>query len=117
MSEQSEQSEHEQTIAEPSTEPTEVESSIGKEEERNSTAEGTALLAWDSMVKVLADADPVMAAGIAGGVALLVLVIFGRIGSLIVGLLGGLLLHASIERRRDDATWREKFNKSQPDII
>jgi len=60
------------------------------------------LLAWNSIIKLVADAEPIHAAGVAGLLVIFVLSIFGRIGSLIVGVLAGLLLHASLERRRDN---------------
>ena len=60
----------------------------------------TPLLTVESTIKFLADVEPHTAAGIGGLMIIIVLAIFGRIGSLIVGLLAGLLIHASLERRR-----------------
>lgn len=60
----------------------------------------TPLLTVESTIKFLADIEPHTAAGIGGLIVIIVLTIFGRIGSLIVGLLAGLLIHASLERRR-----------------
>jgi hypothetical protein len=66
------------------------------------------ILAWASVIQVLAEVEPVTAAGVGGVLVIIVLSIFGRIGSLIVGVLAGLLLHASIEKRRDSApSYRE----------
>src|SRR5438046_10674754 len=62
------------------------------------------ILAWTSVIQVLADAEPLTAAGVGGLLLIIVLSIFGRLGSLIVGVLAGLLLHASFELRRDSAT-------------
>ena len=59
-------------------------------------------LAWNSIIKVLADAEPIHAAGVVGLLLILTLSVFGRVGSLIVGVLAGLLLHASLERQRDN---------------
>ena len=61
------------------------------------------ILAWASVIQVLADAEPVTAAGVGGVLVIIVLSVFGKIGSLIIGVLAGLLLHASIEKRRDSA--------------
>jgi len=69
------------------------------------------LLAWNSIVKVVADAEPIHAAGVAGLLVILILSIFGRIGSLIVGVLAGLLLHASVERRRDNVHLHDLTDK------
>ena len=73
------------------------------------------LLAWNTVVNVLADAEPATAAGVAGLFVILVLVIFGRIGSLLVGILGGLLLHASFEKKRGgiDIPWSQRFASDQ----
>ena len=68
------------------------------------------ILAWTSVIQVLADAEPLTAAGVGGLLLIIVLSIFGRLGSLIVGVLAGLLLHASFEKRRDSATtYKELF--------
>jgi hypothetical protein len=72
------------------------------------------LLAWNSIIKTLADVEPVMAAGIVSVVVILVLWIFGRAGSLIVGVLGGVLLHASLDRRRDVVTGQHNFLRDTP---
>jgi hypothetical protein len=69
------------------------------------------LLAWNSVVKLVADAEPIHAAGVAGLLVILVLSIFGRIGSLIVGVLAGLLLHASFERQRDNVKLQDVTDK------
>jgi len=73
------------------------------------------LLAWNTAVNVLADAEPATAAGVAGLFVILVLVIFGRIGSLLVGILGGLLLHASFEKKRGGIgiPWSQRFASDQ----
>ena len=62
------------------------------------------------MVKFLADLEPVPAAGIAGIIVILVLAIFGNIGALVVGLLGGALLHASIEKKKEQTSWKDRFS-------
>jgi hypothetical protein len=69
------------------------------------------LLAWNSIIKVVADAEPIHAAGVAGLLVILILSIFGRIGSLIVGVLAGLLLHATLERRRDNVRLHDLTDK------
>jgi hypothetical protein len=69
------------------------------------------LLAWNSIIKVVADAEPIHAAGVAGLLVIFILSIFGRIGSLIVGVLAGLLLHASLERRRDNVRLHDLTDK------
>ena len=61
---------------------------------------------WDTVVKVLADADPLRAGGAGGLVVIILLFVFGRFGSLVLGLVIGLLLHAAIERRGSHAIWR-----------
>ena len=65
------------------------------------------LLAWNAVVNILADADPMTTAVVVGVLVILVLTMFGRVGSLFIGLLGGLLLHASFEKKRhnDDFKW------------
>lgn len=73
------------------------------------------ILAWASVIQVLADAEPVTAAGIGGVLVIIVLSVFGRIGSLIVGVLAGLLLHASIEKRRDSAPAYRELPKFPPE--
>ena len=68
------------------------------------------ILAWTSIIQVLADVEPLTAAGVGGLLLIIVLSIFGRLGSLIIGVLAGLLLHASFEKRRDSATtYKELF--------
>jgi hypothetical protein len=66
-------------------------------------------LAWNALVGFLAEVEPVPAAGIGGIVIIIVLAIFGSIGALVVGFIGGALLHASIERRREHTDWTFKF--------
>jgi hypothetical protein len=66
------------------------------------------IVAWESAARILADIEPIPAAGAAGVLIIIVLSVFGRLGSLIVGVLAGLLLHASLERRRESSTpWQE----------
>lgn len=73
------------------------------------------ILAWNTVVNLLADAEPRKAAGVAGILVILVLTIFGRVGSLVVGLLGGLLLHASLEKKRgsNNFSWLSKYTDEQ----
>jgi len=73
------------------------------------------LLAWNAVVNLLADADPMTAAVVVGVLVILVLTMFGRVGSLFIGLLGGLLLHASFEKKRhnDDFKWSPRFTSEQ----
>jgi hypothetical protein len=73
------------------------------------------VLAWNTVVNLLADAEPMRAAGVAGILVILVLTIFGRVGSLVVGLLGGLLLHASLEKKRggNNFSWLSKYTDEQ----
>ena len=75
----------------------------------------TSILAWASVIQVLADAEPVTAAGVGGVLVIIVLSVFGRIGSLIVGVLAGLLLHASIEKRRDSAPAYRELSQFPPE--
>jgi hypothetical protein len=77
-------------------------------------ASNVPLFAWSSIIKTLADAEPVAAAGIVGVVVILVLWVFGRVGSLIVGVLGGVLLHASLDKRRDVVTGLHNFLRDTP---
>jgi len=65
--------------------------------------------AWNSVASFLAEVEPVTAAGVAGVLVIFVLVIFGRIGALVVGFLGGALLHASIDKKKEEAHWKERF--------
>jgi hypothetical protein len=76
---------------------------------------GSPILDWTSIIRVLSDVEPVTAAGVSGLLAIIILSVFGRIGCLVVGLLGGLLLHASIEKRRDHSAWKEQFNREYDD--
>lgn len=78
------------------------------EEPPHFQAEATPLLnqIWDTVVRVLADADPLRAGGAAGLVVIVLLFVFGRFGSLVLGLVIGLLLHAAIERRASHSVWR-----------
>ena len=76
------------------------------------------LLAWNSVINLVADAEPIHAAGVAGLLVILLVSIFGRIGSLAVGVLAGLLLHASLERRRDNVRLQDLTDKFRiPDSI
>lgn len=77
---------------------------------RPSTSDGP-LLAWNSIVKLVADAEPIHAAGVAGLLVIFLLSIFGRIGSLVVGVLAGLLLQSSFERRRDNVRTQDLTDK------
>jgi hypothetical protein len=61
--------------------------------------------AGSAVVRLLADIEPTPAAGIAAVAVIIILSLFGRVGSLVIGLLVGLLLHAAIERRRDTIQW------------
>jgi hypothetical protein len=63
------------------------------------------ILAWTSVIRFFADAEPVTAAGVAGLLVIVILFLFGRIGSLIVGVLAGLLIHASLEKQRENISW------------
>jgi hypothetical protein len=67
------------------------------------------ILAWASLIRVFADAEPTTAASAAGVLILIVLFVFGRVGSLIVGVLAGLLLHASFEKAQITIPSRELF--------
>jgi hypothetical protein len=73
------------------------------------------VLAWNTVLNLLADAEPATAGGVAGVLVILVLTVFGRLGSLIVGILGGLLLHASFEKKRggNDIPWTQRFTSDQ----
>jgi hypothetical protein len=73
--------------------------------------------AWTSVIRILTDVEPTMAAGAAGILAIVVISVFGRIGCLVVGVLGGLLLHASIDKRKDYSAWKEPFNRHSADAI
>jgi hypothetical protein len=64
---------------------------------------------WTSIIRLLADAEPRTAAGVAGVLVVIVLFVFGRVGSLIVGVFTGLLLHASLEKRQVTTPSREIF--------
>jgi hypothetical protein len=66
------------------------------------------LLTWNAVVRVLADIEAKPAAAIAAVAVVLVLSLFGRVGSLVVGLLGGLLIHAATERKRDAIQYRTR---------
>jgi len=74
--------------------------------EHSSTAP---VLAWNSLVAFLADVEPIPAAGIAGIIVIFVLTIFGSIGALVVGFLGGALLHASVDKRKEEASWKDRL--------
>jgi hypothetical protein len=80
-------------------------------------ASNVPLLAWSSILKTLADAEPVTAAGVGGVIVILVLWIFGRVGSLIVGVLAGVLLHASLERKGDDRARHTFVRESSPQEV
>jgi hypothetical protein len=69
-------------------------------------ASNAPLLSWNAVVRALADIEAKPAAAIAAVAVVLVLSLFGRVGSLVVGLLGGLLIHAAIERKRDAVQYR-----------
>ena len=73
------------------------------------------ILAWNAVINLFADADPMTAAVVVGVLVILVLTIFGRVGSLFIGLLGGLLLRASFEKKRhsDDFKWSPRFKSEQ----
>ena len=66
------------------------------------------LLTLNSILRLLADIEAKPAAGIAAVAAVLVLSLFGRVGSLVIGLLAGLLIHAAIERRRETIQWHTR---------
>lgn len=85
--------------------PTELENGIDILRESSTSA-----VTWSALVKFLADLEPVPAAGIAGIIVILVLTIFGNIGALVVGLLGGALLHASIEKKKEETSWKDRFS-------
>jgi hypothetical protein len=76
---------------------------------------GSPILEWTSVMKVLSEIEPIPAAGVSGLLAILIVSVFGRIGCLVVGLLGGLLLHASIEKRKDYSAWKEHFRREYDD--
>jgi hypothetical protein len=76
---------------------------------------GSPILEWTSVTRVLSEIEPVPAAGVSGLLAILIVSVFGRIGCLVVGLVGGLLLHASIEKRRDYSSWKEQFSREYDD--
>jgi hypothetical protein len=72
------------------------------------------VLAWNTVVNLLADAEPATAGGVAGVLVILVLTVFGRLGFVIVGILGGLLLHASFEKRgANDIPWTQRYTGNQ----
>ena len=64
--------------------------------------QGAPLLTLSSVLNFFADAELHTVAGIGGLIVVIVLTIFGRIGSLIVGVLAGLLIHASLEKRQEN---------------
>lgn len=76
------------------------------------------ILAWNIVVNLLADADPMTAAAVVGVLIILVLTIFGKVGSLFIGLLGGLLLQASFEKKRhnDDFKWSPRLTSEQASV-
>ena len=93
-------------------------------ERPSSSRSDVPLLAWNSIIKVVAEAEPIHAAGVAGLLVIFILSIFGRIGSLILGVLAGLLLHASLERRRDNVRLHDLTDKlavpesaAQPEVL
>ena len=63
------------------------------------------ILTWTAAVRLLADLEAAPAAVIAAVAVVIILSLFGRVGSLVMGLLSGLLIHAAIERRRDTIQW------------
>jgi len=63
------------------------------------------ILTWTAIVRLLADLEAAPAAIIAAVAVVIVLSLFGRVGSLVIGLLAGLLIYAAIERRRDTIQW------------
>jgi len=63
------------------------------------------LLTWTAAVRLLADLEAAPAAIIAAVAVVIVLSLFGRVGSLVMGLVCGLLIHAAIERKRDTIQW------------
>ena len=73
----------------------------------SSLSDGGVSASWSSIVRIFAEAEPTTAAGAGGLLIVILLSVFGRIGSLIVGVIAGLLLHASLEKRRDDVVLQE----------
>jgi hypothetical protein len=67
----------------------------------NESDASASVVAWESVIRVVADAEPVPAAGAAGVIILIVLALFGRFGGLVIGVITGLLLHAGLEKRRE----------------
>ena len=67
------------------------------------------LVTWDSIARTLADVQPIPAAGALLLLVIIVLSLFGRLGSLIVGILAGLLLHASLDKP-PEVRLREQLN-------
>jgi hypothetical protein len=87
------------------------------ESDRSRLASSNApILAWDSVIRILADADPISAAAIAGVVMVIILTVFGRVGSLVVGVLAGLLLHATIEKRNAHDPWQRLSNYTETEL-
>jgi hypothetical protein len=71
---------------------------------------------WNSVMQFLANVEPLPAAAIAGAIGIFVLILFGRIGALVIGIIAGSLLHTSIDQRRlvHYETWKKRFTSGDP---
>lgn len=76
------------------------------------------ILSWASAVRILADAEPVTAAGVASLLVIVILFLFGRIGSLVIGVLAGLLIHAGLEKQRENVSlWQLTSGSSHAELV